>query len=126
MTFAELANQGYCPAVMKPGSHRPGGARTRLDPAGIIKLASNEESFRALAEGVAAGEKALREAQLYPDGGYFALRQKLAAKWNLGMDQFIVGNGSNEILELLGHAFLAPGVECVMHQVSFIVYKLVS
>ncbi len=75
---------------------------------------------------MAAAQAALREANLYPDGGYFALRQKLSAKFGLRMEQFIIGDGSNELLELLGHAFLSPGVECVMHQASFIVYKLVT
>jgi histidinol-phosphate aminotransferase len=128
MTFAELANKGI---VSQPvyEAGKPIGQVARelgLDPAGIIKLASNENPFGPSPKAVAAGERALREAQLYPDGGYFALRQKLAAKWSLGMDQFVIGDGSNEIIELLGHAFLAPGVECVMHQASFIVYKLVT
>jgi histidinol-phosphate aminotransferase len=68
----------------------------------------------------------LQDAHLYPDGGYYALRQKLAGRLGLGMDQFILGNGSNELLELLGHAFLGPGRECVMHCSAFVVYKLVT
>jgi histidinol-phosphate aminotransferase len=128
MTFAELANKGILSQpVYEAGKPIDQVARELgLDPAGIIKLASNENPFGPSPKAVAAGERALREAQLYPDGGYFALRQKLAAKWALGMDQFVIGDGSNEIIELLGHAFLAPGVECVMHQASFIVYKLVT
>ena len=97
-----------------------------LDPAGIVKLASNENPHGPSPKAVAAAERALREAHLYPDGGYFALRQKLSQKFGLGMDQFIIGDGSNEIIELIGHAFLAPGVECVMHQAAFMVYKLVT
>ena len=128
MTFADLANKGI---LTQPG-YEPGkpidqlARELGLDPAGIIKLASNENPFGPSPLGVAAGERALREANLYPDGGYFALRQKLAQKWSLGMDQFIIGDGSNEVIELLGHAFLSPGVECVMHEASFIVYKLVT
>ncbi len=128
MTFAELAN----PGILKQPVYEPGkpieqvARELGLDPAGIIKLASNENPFGPSPKAVAAGEQALREAQLYPDGGYYALRQKLAAKWKLGMDQFIVGDGSNELLELLGHAFLAPGLESVMHQSSFVIYKLVT
>jgi histidinol-phosphate aminotransferase len=128
MTFAELANPGILrQPVYEGGKPIEQVARELgLDPAGIIKLASNENPLGPSPKAVAAGERALREAQLYPDGGYYALRQKLAAKWNLGLDQFIIGDGSNEIIELLGHAFLAPGTECVMHQPSFIVYKLVT
>lgn len=128
MTFADLANKGILSQpVYEPGKPIDQVARELgLDPAGIIKLASNENPFGPSPKAVAAGERALREANLYPDGGYYALRQKLAQKWNLGMDQFIIGDGSNEILELLGHAFLSPGTECVMHESSFIVYKLVT
>ena len=128
MTFADLANKGILSQpVYEPGKPIDQVARELgLDPAGIIKLASNENPFGPSPKAVAAGERALREANLYPDGGYYALRQKLAQKWNLGMDQFIIGDGSNELIELLGHAFLAPGVECVMHASSFIVYKLVT
>ncbi|MBI2516608.1 MAG: histidinol-phosphate transaminase [Opitutae bacterium] len=128
MTYAELANKGILTQpVYEPGKPIETVARELgLDPAGIIKLASNENPHGPSPKAVAAGEKALREAQLYPDGGYYALRQKLSAKLGLGMDQFIIGDGSNEIIELLGHAFLAPGVETVMHQAAFVVYKLVT
>jgi histidinol-phosphate aminotransferase len=128
MTFAEIANRGILTQpVYEPGKPIEQVARELgLDPAGIIKLASNENPFGPSPKAVAAAETALREANLYPDGGYHLLRQKLAQKCALGMEQFIVGNGSNEIIELLGHAFLAPGVECVMHQAAFVVYKLVT
>ncbi len=128
MTIAELANKGILTQpVYEPGKPIDQVARELgLDPAGIVKLASNENPFGPSPKAVAAAEQALREANLYPDGGYYALRQKLAQKLGLGMDQFIIGDGSNEIIELLGHAFLAPGTECVMHQASFVVYKLVT
>ena len=128
MTFADLTNQKILTQpIYEAGKPIDQVARELgLDSASICKLASNENPLGPSPLAVAAGERALREAHLYPDGGYFLLRQKLAQKWSLGMDQFIIGNGSNEILELLGHAFLAPGVECVMHQSSFVVYKLVT
>ena len=128
MTYAELANKGtLTQPVYEPGKPIDQVARELgLDPAGIVKLASNENPFGPSPLGVAAGERVLREAQLYPDGGYYALRKKLSEKFGLGMNQFIIGAGSNEIIELIGHAFLAPGVECVMHESAFIVYKLVT
>jgi histidinol-phosphate aminotransferase len=128
MTFAELANKGILTQpVYEPGKPIDQVARELgLDPAGIVKLASNENPHGPSPKARAAAERALGEANLYPDGGYFALRQKLAQKRGLGPDQFIIGDGSNEIIELLGHAFLAPGVECVMHQAAFAVYKLVT
>ena len=128
MTFAELANPGILTQpVYEPGKPIEQVARELgLDAAGIVKLASNENPHGPSPKAVAAAERALREANLYPDGGYFTLRRKLAEKTGLGMDQFIIGDGSNELIELLGHAFLAPGVECVMHQAAFVVYKLVT
>jgi histidinol-phosphate aminotransferase len=128
MNFESLAK----PSVRTQPVYEPGkpieyvARELGLDPEGIIKLASNENPFGPSPMAIAAAERAVREMHLYPDGGYYTLRQKLAAKWNLGMDQFIIGDGSNELLELLGHAFLAPGLECVMHRSSFIVYKLVT
>jgi len=128
MTFAELANPGILhQPVYEPGKPIETVARELgLDPAHIIKLASNENPFGPSPKGAAAAAKALHEAQLYPDGGYYALRHKLAGKLGLGLDQFVIGDGSNEIIELLGHAFLAPGREAVMHEAAFVVYKLVT
>ncbi len=128
MTYAELANKGILTQpVYEPGKPIDQVARELgLDPAGIIKLASNENPLGPSPLAVAAATRALQEAQLYPDGGYFRLRDRLARQWALDREQFIIGDGSNEIIELLGHAFLAPGVECVMPQASFVVYKLVT
>jgi histidinol-phosphate aminotransferase len=128
MTFADLANPGIlAQPVYEPGKPIETVARELgLDPAGIIKLASNENPHGPSPKAIAAARTALLDAHLYPDGGYFALRQKLSARFGLGMDQFVIGDGSNELIELLGHAFLAPGRECVMHRSAFIVYKLVT
>lgn len=97
-----------------------------LDPAKIIKLASNENPWGPSPLALKAAQRAMEHGELYPDGGCFALRQKLAARWGLGADQFVVGNGSNEIIELLGHVFLGPGDEVVMGAPAFVVYKLVT
>ena len=113
--------------VYEPGKPIEDVAREiGLDPAGIIKLASNENPIGPSPRAIAAAQRALLQGQLYPDGGCFALRQKLAETWSLSPDQFVVGNGSNEILELLGHAFLAPGDEAVMGTPAFLIYKLVT
>jgi len=108
MTFAELANPGVLTQpIYEPGKPIETVARELgLDPAGIIKLASNENPHGPSPKAIAAAQRALLEAHLYPDGGYFPLRQKLSTKFGLGMDQFVIGNGSNELIELMGHAFL--------------------
>jgi histidinol-phosphate aminotransferase len=97
-----------------------------LDPAGIVKLASNENPFGPSPRALAAAKKALESGHVYPDGGCVALRRKLAETYGLSPEQFVVGNGSNEILELLGHAFLGPGDEAVMGVPAFAVYKLAT
>jgi histidinol-phosphate aminotransferase len=97
-----------------------------LDPATIIKLASNENPFGPAPRAMAAARRALEHGALYPDGGCFELRQKLSAARSLDPNQFVVGNGSNEIIELLGHAFLGPGDHVVMGAPAFVVYKLVT
>ena len=120
------------PAVLTQPVYEPGkpieevARELGLDPAGIIKLASNENPFGPSPKAVAAAKHALEHGELYPDGGCFALRQKLATTMGLSADQFIVGNGSNEIIELLGHALLGPGDEVVMAAPAFVVYKLVT
>lgn len=128
MQLASLVN----PSVLSQPIYEPGkpidyvARELGLDPSHIIKLASNENPFGPSPKALAAARAALEQSELYPDGGCFALRQKLAQRWNLGADQFVVGNGSNEILELLGHAFLRPGDEAVMGAPAFVVYKLVT
>ena len=97
-----------------------------LDPANIIKLASNESPMGASPLGLAAAKKALEQVNLYPDAGTFEIRRKLAAHWGLTPSQFIIGNGSNETLILLAQAFAGPGDEIVFGAQGFIVYKLAA
>jgi histidinol-phosphate aminotransferase len=97
-----------------------------LDPAGIIKLASNENAFGPSPLAVRAAKRAIEQGQLYPDGGCFELRGRLAQAHGLSPRQFVIGNGSNEVIELLGHVFLEPGDEVVMGLPEFVVYRLVA
>jgi histidinol-phosphate aminotransferase len=69
---------------------------------------------------------ALNSTHLYPDGGGFYLREALAAKLGLSRDHLILGSGSNEIIEFLGHAFLNRGDDVVASEHAFIAYKLVA
>jgi histidinol-phosphate aminotransferase len=85
-----------------------------LDPAGIIKLASNENPLGPSRLGLAAMRQALKQVNLYPDGNAFYLKQKLAAKLGVTPANLILGNGSNEVIELVGHALLAPGAVVVV------------
>ena len=69
---------------------------------------------------------ALPHANLYPDGNAFYLKQKLAAKLGVTPAHVILGNGSNEIIEFLGHALLTPEAEVVVSQYCFAVYPIVT
>src|SRR6188768_1591968 len=80
-----------------------------LPAAEIIKLASNENPLGPSPAGLAAMQKVLAQIHLYPDGNAFYLKQKLAAKLQLQPGNLILGNGSNEIIEFVGHALMRPG-----------------
>ena len=97
-----------------------------LDPADVIKLASNENPLGPSPLGLAAARKALDTCHLYPDGGCTFLREKLAKKWSLEPGNFVIGNGSNEVMIMLSQAFLRPGDEVVFGSQAFIVYKLAT
>ena len=97
-----------------------------LDAAGIIKLASNENPLGPSRLGLAAMRQALKQVDLYPDGNAFYLKQKLAAKLGVTPANLILGNGSNEVIEMIGHALLAPGAEVVVSQYCFAVYPIVT
>lgn len=128
MSLAELVNRSVLTQpVYEPGKPIEEVARELgLDPTIILKLASNENPLGPSPKAIAAATRVLAQSELYPDGGCFALRNKLALKYELSPQQFVIGNGSNEILELLGHVFLRPGDEVVMGAPAFIVYKLVT
>jgi histidinol-phosphate aminotransferase len=128
MKYAELANAGvHEQPVYEPGKPIEAVAREfGLNPASIAKLASNENPFGPSPKAITAAEHALKRMHLYPDGGCYALRKKIAEVRGVPEASLLIGNGSNEIIELLGHAFLRPGLEVVMGAQAFIVYKLVT
>ena len=112
--------------VYQPGRPIEEVARELGLPAdGIIKLASNENPLGPSRLAVAAMRKALAQANLYPDGNAFYLKQKLAAKLGVTPAHLILGNGSNEVIEFIGHALIAPGAEVVVSQYCFAVYPIV-
>ena len=97
-----------------------------LDPSSIIKVASNENPLGPSPKALAAMEKVLKNLHLYPDGSAFHLKRRLAAHLNVTPEHLILGSGSNEIIEFLGHALLTPGSEVVVSQHCFAVYPIVA
>ncbi len=92
----------------------------------IIKLASNENPLGPSPRAVAAMQATLDASHLYPDGGGYYLREALASSLGVTREHLILGAGSNEIIEFLGHAFLDRGDEIVTSEHAFVVYRLVA
>jgi histidinol-phosphate aminotransferase len=90
-----------------------------------IKLASNENPLPPSDRVQKAIMEALAALNRYPDGSGFYLRQALAKRHGVGQDQVILGNGSNELIELLVRTFLKPGDEAVVPHPSFVVYPMI-
>jgi histidinol-phosphate aminotransferase len=97
-----------------------------LEPGKIIKLASNENPLGPSPKARQAMIETLERSHFYPDGGGYYLREAIAEELGLSMANVILGNGSNEIIEFLGHAYLQPGDEVVVAKHSFAVYRLMA
>lgn len=97
-----------------------------LDPADIIKVASNENPLGPSPKAVEAMKEACEQAHIYPDGGGYKLRCAIAEKFGLERQNVVLGNGSNEIIELVGHGFLNPGDNVIAAEHAFVVYKLMA
>ena len=97
-----------------------------LDERDIIKLASNENPLGPSPKAIAAITRAAAELTRYPDGAGFDLKAALAKRNRVDPRQIVLGNGSNDILELVAHAFLRPGLSAVFARHSFAVYPLAT
>jgi len=92
--------------------------------AGSIKLASNENPIGASPKALQAIAGALQNLHRYPDANGHYLRNRLAEKLNVPVNSIVLGNGSNEIIELLVRAFLEKGDEVIMPEPSFLMYEI--
>lgn len=114
-------------AVYEPGKPIEDVARELgLEPSEIIKLASNENPLGPSPKAKEAMRAALENAHIYPDGGAYYLREAIAQKFGLQRANVILGNGSSEIIEFVGHAFLQPGDEIVVARHAFTIYKCMA
>jgi histidinol-phosphate aminotransferase len=130
-------------SALEPASHAPAWVRDiapyvpgkpveelarefHLDPAGIVKLASNENPRGPSPKALAAIATAAADITRYPDGNGFALRSALASRLDVAPECLVLGNGSNDVLELVTQAFLTPGAEAIYAQHAFAVYPLAS
>lgn len=91
-----------------------------------IKLASNENPLGPSPKAVEAVMKALPRLHRYPDGSCFYLRRRLSEKFSVPPESIVLGNGSNEIIEMISRAFLQRDDEVVVPEPSFLMYRIVS
>jgi histidinol-phosphate aminotransferase len=97
-----------------------------LGISGSIKLASNENPLGPSPKAIAAIKRAVEGLNRYPDGSGFYLSQTLAKKYAVDPAQVILGNGSNELIELLVRTFVQPGDEVISADPSFVVYSMIT
>lgn len=125
----DLANQELLDLVpYEPGKPIDDVAREMgLEPSSIIKMASNENPLGPSPLALAVMRDALTKSNFYPDGGGYHLRNGIATHFELDRENVVLGNGSNEIIELLFHTFTRPGVhEIITSRNAFAVYELMA
>lgn len=124
--FLSLAAPGI--ATLTP--YVPGKPTSELErELGIchsVKLASNENPLGCSEQVITALQKQLNEIARYPDGGGFSLRNALAKKHGVDSTAITLGNGSNDVLEMVARVFLAPGIESLFSEHAFAVYPISS
>ena len=114
-------------APYQPGKPIPELARELgLDPAQIVKLASNENPLGVSPLAMQAMQRELTDLARYPDGNGFELRRAISRRFGVDSTQIVLGNGSNDVLELAARAFLTAADEAVYSQHAFAVYPLAT
>lgn len=128
MNIEHYANRYVCDLVAyEPGKPIDETARELgLDPADIVKVASNENPLGPSPRAKEAMISALEDSHIYPDGGGYRLRSAIAGRFGVGLENVVLGNGSNEIIELLCHSFLNENAELIAAEHAFVVYKLMA
>lgn len=97
-----------------------------LEESCIVKLASNENPLGPSPKGLKAAQDSLKETHLYPDGAGFALKSALCRKFDIAPENIVLGNGSNDVLDMAARAFLATGTSSVYAQHAFAVYPIAT
>ncbi|NLR73988.1 histidinol-phosphate transaminase [Leeia aquatica] len=126
MSFTELA-PAYIRSIAPYVPGKPISELARemgLDEASIVKLASNENPLGMGPKAKAAMLAAAEDIARYPDGNAFALKDKIASKFGVSTQHVVLGNGSNDTLELIARTFLTAADSAVFAQYAFAVYPL--
>ena len=128
MSGPQVVERSRSLPVYEPGKPLDDVARSHgfEDAQELVKLASNENPLGPSPRAMEAVADAVAGLHRYPDGGTFQLRERLGAHLDIDPSVIVPGNGSNELIELVGHLFLEPGTNLVMSEQAFLVYKLVG
>lgn len=92
----------------------------------VLKLASNENPLGPSPRAVEAIQAGLADLHVYPDGSGFHLKRAIGSHFGVHPEQVTLGNGSNDVLELVARAYLEPGVNAVFSEHAFAVYALAT
>ncbi|MGA7594662.1 MAG: histidinol-phosphate transaminase [Gallionella sp.] len=126
MNYSDLA-PAYIRAI---APYQPGKPISELERelgiSGIVKLASNENPLGCSPRAVAAMHESIRTIALYPDGNGFELKDALSRRYGVEQAGIVLGNGSNDMLELAARAFLTVGDKAVYSDHAFAVYPLAT
>lgn len=95
-----------------------------LGISGSIKLASNENPAGPSPRALAAVKNSITDLNRYPDGSGYYLRKRLSEKLSVGEDELILGNGSNQLIDIAVRTFLKAGDNAIMAAPSFVVYSM--
>lgn len=124
MDFKALAVKG----VQGLQPYQPGKPIEELERelgvSNTLKLASNENPMGPSRNVIEALSSIGSELNLYPDGGGFELKARLAQKLNVASAQITLGNGSNDVLDMIARAFLGEGREAIYSEYAFAVYPI--
>lgn len=110
------------PGILDIAAYVPGKSGAKGSK--VFKLSSNESPIGVSAKAVAAYLSAAEKLELYPDGAATALRTAIANRYGLLSENIVCGAGSDELLQLLAHAYLGPGDEAIYSQYGFLVYPI--
>jgi len=126
MNYSDLAP----PYIRAIAAYQPGKPISELERelgiSDIVKLASNENPLGCSPKAVAAMQEAIKTVALYPDGNGFELKEALSKRYQVGHERMVLGNGSNDMLELAARAFLTIGDKAIYSDHAFIVYPLAT
>jgi histidinol-phosphate aminotransferase len=122
MTDSRTSQPKPKPGILGIHPYVPG--KSAAKGAKVFKLSSNESPLGASAKAIAAYMAAGEKLALYPDGAATQLRTAIASRYGLQADNIVCGAGSDELLQLLAHAYVGPGDEAIYSQYGFLVYPI--